>query len=88
MEEYLSENTTIATLEAFFERGLGLIMSDLNAFVEFTSSGLFSGEGNFTIGSERGLDVALQSLITSTANNQDHTYVNLVNGLGLNITIP
>ena len=87
MNEYLAENTTIAILNAFFERGLGLIMSDINSFVDFTSSGLFSGEGNFTIGSERGLDVALQSLITSTAN-QDHAYVNLVNGLGLNISIP
>ena len=87
VEEYLSTNTTIATLNGFINQALTLIMKDLNIFVHFTSSGKFSGAQNLTIGSQAGLDVALQSLVTSTARD-DSNYVNLIRALGLGIAIP
>ena len=86
VEEYLATGTTVETLNGLINRALGLIMSDLNNFVDFTSSGMFSGAYNFTIGSETGLDVALQSLITSTAH-QDSNYVEMVRLLNIGITI-
>ena len=87
IEEYLASNDTIALLDGFISNGLDLVMSDLDVFVQFTSSGLFSGAENLTVTSETGLDTALQSLVTSTVR-QDHVYATLVNNLGLGISIP
>lgn len=85
--EYLSTNTTIAVLDEFLNAGLGLIMGDLHAFVNFTSSGLFSAAENYTLTNEEGLDAALQILIGS-AVRQDRAYLHLVDGLSLGIKIP
>ncbi len=82
--DFLADNYTTAQIDGRLNAGLGLIMSDLGAFVNFASSGLFSGAGNFSIPDQEGLDKVLQTLISSTVR-KDHVYVNEKTGLGIGL---
>ena len=87
VSQFLASDYGLQLLNGFLNAGLGLIMSDLNAFTEFTIGGAYSGAQNLTLQSFQGLDVGVETLIQS-AVRQDHNYQSLVNGLGLGITIP
>ena len=86
IEEYLADGSTTHLISGFLNKALALVMSDLDVFVNFTSSGLFSGAGNITVPDGDGLDGALKSLIGS-AVHQDRNYGEWVNSLGIGIGV-
>lgn len=82
--DFLAGNYATGQIEGRLNAGLGLMMSDLGAFVNFTSTGLFSGLGNFSVPDQEGLDVVLESLISSTVR-QDDVYVKEKTELGIGL---
>ncbi|CAD6577221.1 MAG: hypothetical protein ASARMPREDX12_008269 [Alectoria sarmentosa] len=78
VENELNNATGISAL--MLNSGLELLMSDMPSFVEFASTGMFSGSDSFSLSKEvDGLDVALKTFIVSNAmtSNGWHYTVNL-----------
>ena len=64
LDEQLS--AAVNQVETVINNGLGLIMSDLPTFVNFASSGAFSGSQSMSLPNEtQGLDFALKTYMTS-----------------------
>lgn len=61
-------NNATGTTAMMLNSGLELLMSDMPSFVEFASTGMFSGSDSFSLPKEvDGLDVALKTFIVSNA---------------------
>ena len=85
VQSYLATNETMTQLNTSLDDALRLVMSDLDVFVRFAGSGLFSGAGNYGVdGDDQGLDAGLASFVTSAANN-DHRYSTMVKALGIGL---
>lgn len=73
-------NNATGTTAIMLNSGLELIMSDMPSFVEFASTGMFSGSDSLSLPEQvNGLDVALKTFIVSNAmsSNGWHYTVNL-----------
>jgi hypothetical protein len=82
--DFLADPYSTAQINGRLNAGLGLIMSDLSAFVKFASSGLFSGPGNYSIPDHEGLGAVRKTFISSTVR-EDHVYVDERMGLGIGL---
>ena len=61
-------NSALGNTSTMFNSGLELLMSDMPAFVDFASTGMFSGSQDLSLPKEvDGLDIALRTFIVSNA---------------------
>ena len=85
IQPYLATIETMAQMDTLLNDALGLVMSNLEVFVHFAGSGLFSGAGDYGVdGDNQGLDAGLASFVTSAADN-DHRYSAMVTALGIGL---